>query len=224
MHWWQHLSYPNDFEIRPILNAEQLLSCPRGNAREHKICFLKPHLTATAQIGFTDRSRQNSGSKLYQIHPTDIKTHEEYVETTLENDIALIYLPEEVPLSEQIQTICLATDDLIPFGETAIAAGWGLRSSSENKGAIILQDVVLDVLTDGASNCRNSQHFICTFTTGKDTCAGDSGGPLMVQHGNRWYQIGIISSGPIDCGINNTPGTYTRVPKHLTWIARNTRF
>lgn len=57
---------------------------------------------------------------------------------------------------------------------------------------------------------------ICAGSEGKDSCEGDSGGPLMYQeNGKRWVVIGIVSWGKF-CG--EYPGVYTNVKYFLPWI------
>lgn len=60
---------------------------------------------------------------------------------------------------------------------------------------------------------------------GKDSCNGDSGGPLMklIPGSPNWYIEGIVSYGPQNCGTEGVPGIYTRVGAYLGWIAKNMR-
>lgn len=57
---------------------------------------------------------------------------------------------------------------------------------------------------------------------GKDTCGGDSGGPLMkiVQHEGvaRYFIFGIVSYGLTMCGQQGYPGVYTNITAYSTWI------
>ena len=61
-----------------------------------------------------------------------------------------------------------------------------------------------------------------TYGTGssviKDTCTGDSGGPLLVKStdsSNRWFLIGIASLGNNPCdGL----ALYTKVKQFFEWI------
>ena len=47
-------------------------------------------------------------------------------------------------------------------------------------------------------------------TGGKDSCKGDSGGPLMVrQKDGRWVLVGLVSAG-FSCGQPGQPGIYHR--------------
>jgi secreted trypsin-like serine protease len=60
-------------------------------------------------------------------------------------------------------------------------------------------------------------------TGGKDSCFGDSGGPLIVaDKGNDkgYTQVGIVSWGP-QCGNPLFPGVYTRVSSFSDWIEEN---
>lgn len=60
----------------------------------------------------------------------------------------------------------------------------------------------------------------------KDSCGGDSGGPLMYPGkaqgvGVRYVQRGIVSFGSKRCGIGGYPGVYTRVSDYMMWILDN---
>jgi secreted trypsin-like serine protease len=44
----------------------------------------------------------------------------------------------------------------------------------------------------------------------KDTCSGDSGGPMFARQSDKRYQIGITSFGR-GCGVRGYPGVYTEV-------------
>jgi len=54
---------------------------------------------------------------------------------------------------------------------------------------------------------------------GKDSCKGDSGGPLMVQQADgRWVLIGLVSAG-FSCGKPGQPGIYHRISSTSDWIS-----
>lgn len=63
---------------------------------------------------------------------------------------------------------------------------------------------------------------------GRDSCYGDSGGPLFVEGPNGPVEVGIVSwgAGPEDadaaCGFANAYGVYTRVANYRDWIAKTT--
>lgn len=58
----------------------------------------------------------------------------------------------------------------------------------------------------------------------KDSCAGDSGSPLMYfdRRASAWRLSGIVSRGPSVCGKSDLPGIYTNVVKYLRWIRKIT--
>lgn len=68
---------------------------------------------------------------------------------------------------------------------------------------------------------------ICAGGGSKDTCGGDSGGPLMsldtsnADDDDRWYIEGVTSYGSVRCGEANVPAIYARVLSYLDWIQDN---
>ena len=57
---------------------------------------------------------------------------------------------------------------------------------------------------------------------GKDSCAGDSGGPLIARESisDPMYLVGIVSFGTKKCG-KGLPGVYTNVTTYIPWILEN---
>ena len=55
---------------------------------------------------------------------------------------------------------------------------------------------------------------------GKDTCGGDSGGPLscLSFKDGRWKLAGVTSWGGSVCGAAKRPGVFVRIPRLLNWI------
>ena len=60
--------------------------------------------------------------------------------------------------------------------------------------------------------------------TDKDSCSGDSGGPLIARTKDGaegvMYLEGIVSFGSSSCS-GSVPGIYTRVSKYIDWIREN---
>ena len=73
---------------------------------------------------------------------------------------------------------------------------------------------------------RSSISYVLLFISffkGKDSCGGDSGGPASYHKGNvtdsePWFQIGIVSHGPKQCGTHGIPGVYIRIDRFTDWI------
>lgn len=69
--------------------------------------------------------------------------------------------------------------------------------------------------------------MLCTpIENGRDSCNGDSGSAMIRYDDERgnYVQVGIVSSGPIICGANNTAAVYVRVeePKIREFIKLST--
>ena len=80
------------------------------------------------------------------------------------------------------------------------------------------------------SNCQKRFNFkvtknqVCFGEPFKDTCSGDSGGPVQCyQPGGwfsygRWYQYGVTSFGVGECGNPKQPTIYARISELSEWI------
>ena len=65
------------------------------------------------------------------------------------------------------------------------------------------------------------QDIVWNFV-GKDSCNGDSGGPIAYREhpDDPWYQVGLVSFGTSKCG-EGEPGVYTKIEGYLDWIAKH---
>lgn len=76
-------------------------------------------------------------------------------------------------------------------------------------------------------NVKLGKGQLCAGGEGKkDSCIGDSGGPLMIpliipKIGPVWFCTGIVSIGPQPCAQANIPGIYTKVTDYYDWIVEN---
>ncbi|CAG2115618.1 unnamed protein product [Medioppia subpectinata] len=147
-------------------------------------------------------------------------------------DIALIKLTPNVVFSRSVMPICLPPWRTRPTyaGELATVAGWG-RTRFNGYQSERLMQVEVQVWNNSACNqalapkgYKVTPGMMCAGDPkgGKDSCNGDSGGPLMIQESTdeRWLLVGVVSWG-VGCAQPNTPGVYTRVNEYVEWI-RNT--
>ncbi|XP_041971598.1 phenoloxidase-activating enzyme-like [Aricia agestis] len=150
------------------------------------------------------------------------------------NDIALIRLKIMVPYTDFIRPICLPSSDITlgPDGRSLITAGWGAVDEFSSSSAIKLQVVLPLVKVPACQPAYNASNRRVTLwegqlcaggEKGKDSCKGDSGGPLMYDDGTLYYIDGVVSFGPTPCGIENVPGVYTKVFYYLPWIRSKMR-
>lgn len=155
----------------------------------------------------------------------EIIPHSEYTSnlTHLFNDIALLRVDRPIQFGPKMKPICL------PFGENDIpepevrsimtVAGWGLTMEDNEKPA--KRDVSIQLWD--TKDCNRIFHVderhLCAAETGKNSCNGDSGGPLMYEFDKRRMVLeGLVSYGVQDCKDNNYPGVYTRVRHFYNWL------
>jgi len=141
------------------------------------------------------------------------------------NDIALLRLATPADLSHPgIGTIALATSDVLPaYGTSVIVAGWGDTNGSS---AIESYPVIARKAELATLECPRADFFVSNATQlcadsaeGRDSCSGDSGGPLIVA-GQHPVLVGLVESGPADgsCGVAGEHAVFQRVSVHLDWI------
>ncbi|KYM76561.1 Serine protease easter [Atta colombica] len=160
--------------------------------------------------------------------------HENYRPTSRDQryDIALLRLSHDVPFTRYIQPICLPSNSSL--GGKLFVAGWGKTetSSASNiklKLALPLAEKSLCDQTYVSAGVRLGLGQICAGgQRGKDSCRGDSGGPLMalerIADGTgKWTAVGVVSFGPSPCGMQGWPGVYTKVSDFVPWILNNMR-
>ncbi|XP_060849920.1 venom protease-like isoform X1 [Rhopalosiphum padi] len=153
--------------------------------------------------------------------------HKEFNSTILTNDIGLVVLKNDITFTTFIQPICLPLspimkDDIgnnLPF-----VSGWGTTEfrGKPNSSLKQIQIPVIDMeyckwLYESRRVVIDYRN-ICAGETGKDSCQGDSGSPLMWLKEKQFYLIGISSYG-LGCGDN--PGLYTNVSSYMDWILEN---
>ncbi|XP_066038450.1 granzyme A-like [Chamaea fasciata] len=152
-----------------------------------------------------------------------------YDRKTKENDIMLLQLQGRAKLTKAVKPIPLPTSDDDPKpGTDCSVAGWGKTTNRGKTLSTALMEVNITVISRGICNDKNhyngkpviTENMICAGDKkgGKDSCNGDSGGPLRCKNVMR----GITSFGkPKSCGKANGPGVYTRLTKqYLEWIRK----
>ncbi|KAF5281452.1 hypothetical protein FQR65_LT14686 [Abscondita terminalis] len=153
--------------------------------------------------------------------------HRGFDSRTLYNDVAILTLDSPVQFTHQVRPICLPRSSGESHeGKTGTVIGWGsIRESGPQPS--VLQEVNIPIWSN--TDCRRKygpaapggivEHMLCAGQANRDSCSGDSGGPLMINDG-KWTQVGIVSWG-IGCGKGQYPGVYTRVQTFLPWIQKN---
>lgn len=136
------------------------------------------------------------------------------------SDIALLLLSTPVTTISPV-AYAPSTASAIP-GISVRALGWG-DTQSTPRYPKELRMVDLDLVTLAAARAQYGQldsRHLAARADGKDTCSGDSGGPLFDLDGaagNNPLLLGLTSYG-IDCARRNIPGIYTNVGYFAPWI------
>ncbi|XP_041504342.1 kallikrein-1 [Microtus oregoni] len=135
------------------------------------------------------------------------------------NDLMLLHLAQPAEITDYVKVLSLPTEEP-KLGSRCLASGWGSIEPSKFEFPDDLQCVYLDLLPN--EKCAEA-HFdavtdlmLCAgdLKDGKDTCVGDSGGPLICDD----MLQGVTSWGPTPCGKPEKPGIYTKLIDFVPWI------
>ena len=159
-----------------------------------------------------------------------IAIHPEYDARRFAYDAALLRLAEPVDLTTAIPIRPAGPADTIleTPGTDLTIIGWGSTRphlpgrKAKNKSpkyAHSLRQTTVTVVDD--EQCLQAYHgkhvkpvdpamMICAAQPGRDTCTGDSGGPLFAATPDGFVLVGIISWG-VGCAAPDHPGVYTRL-------------
>ncbi|XP_058668339.1 vitamin K-dependent protein C isoform X2 [Ammospiza caudacuta] len=155
-------------------------------------------------------------------------THENYTKTTSDNDIAMLHLAEHVMYYKYALPICLPTrnlaeQELMRSGKQAVVTGWGAMSEPNHTYAAFLRYIQIPIVPRNecaqAMHSQLSDNMLCAGSLGdrKDSCHGDSGGPMFTRYKDTWFLVGLVSWGE-GCGRKGKFGVYTKVSQYLEWI------
>lgn len=191
----------------------------------HCFRYIPSILHPLVRVHLGSHQRESKDPTEYDVGVEHICEHRASYKTY--NDIAIIKLDEDVPLSDFIQPICLpeySITDTLPADTELYMAGWG-RIDRDNEEALAEVLKQLETKTISAEECQKRisvrllDTIICTEHTSGSSCQGDSGGPVVRRDGNAtWFLEGVISGGPRKCSGTATPLRSTRVSRFVRWV------
>lgn len=142
-------------------------------------------------------------------------------------DLALLRVTEKLPLGFKSRRLIKDTE-----APTGVLRYVGFGVTGQNAFG---RKKVIDVPASGwgcdgsrveATGCRPGFELVMAGSGGRDTCSGDSGGPVYELMADRvkcfWRLVAVTSrsvTGAVACGSG---GIYTRVDQAETWITRQT--
>jgi len=110
--------------------------------------------------------------------------------------------------------------------------GWGSINNDQDKPEVLMSaevDYIGNQLCEEASgriwgsrknyNEYVTRDMLCAASPGKDSCSGDSGGPLIIEGDSPEddVQVGVVSWG-YGCADEDFPGVYARLSYQRDWI------
>ncbi|XP_076295173.1 venom protease-like [Lasioglossum baleicum] len=188
---------------------------------------------AWARVGDLNLVRTDDRAKPQEVRVIERIMHPDYQRPSQYHDVGLLKLESDVTFDAWVRPICLPysvpdTDN----EDVATATGWGKVDWDDDVGSSDMLKVTIKFVDN--TRCNQSirddriaprgiidDWQICAGQPGKDTCNGDSGGPLLILNKNyncMYSIVGITSFGGY-CG-SVIPGVYSRVSNYIPWITK----
>uniref|UniRef100_A0AB38ZEC3 Venom S1 protease 28 n=1 Tax=Ectomocoris sp. TaxID=3104572 RepID=A0AB38ZEC3_9HEMI len=157
------------------------------------------------------------------LAPEKFIEHENYDSFTLKYDISLVIMKEIIEFSKNVGPACMPkTTDLNVIKHRVKILGWGL-TRYKGKTSDTLLKVNVDVQEFNTCVEKNIHlelqdiHQLCTFRKSKDSCSGDSGGPLLwVDPDTNRYTLVALTSYGTNCA--KYPAVNSDITYFLYWI------
>ena len=175
-------------------------------------------------LGFNDLADEPSAT---EVVVANLYIHPQYnnSDASAPHDLALIELAQTTTVQHMRLFQGDARDQA---GTAAVVVGWGVNDFSNPSQPLFpseLNQVSVPVVSTPICNAPQSyagllgEGHICAGLPqgGRDSCLGDSGGPLMIRQDGEYKQIGVVSFGR-GCAEPNFYGVYTRLEHYKTWI------
>jgi secreted trypsin-like serine protease len=148
----------------------------------------------------------------------------------LNNDICLLKLSLQIsfPAHPTVRPVCLPPDSTNQYENfNATLAGWGKVAGDGEVSTFLQQAEVKIFKSKRCQRVFGSSYTDRMMCIGKHSqpvasaCNGDSGGSLIVQNGENFDSVGLVSWGVSGCH-DNKPSVMARVTSALAWIMRKT--
>ena len=137
-------------------------------------------------------------------------------------------LAHKFSIPSHLRQVCLPPDSINLYENyNATLAGWG-KVVGDGEVSTFLQQTEVTIFKNkkckGVFGSSYTDHMMCIGKHSQpvaSACNGDSGGSLIVQNGENFDSVGIVSWGVSGCK-DNQPSVMARVTSALAWIKRKT--
>ena len=194
--------------------------CCKGRTPEKTEVFLGDH-----------NWDQNSEADSFRMSVLHIRIHPLFGKPKhLNNDICLLKLSRPINFSARpnVRPVCLPPTTINHYENyQAILTGWG-KVSGDGKVSTVLLETRVKILR--RQKC--SKFFVGAITNRMmcivkpkqpiaSACNGDSGGSLIVENGENFDTVGVVSWGASGCQ-GDKPSVMARITSALKWIQKMT--
>lgn len=155
--------------------------------------------------------------------------HPNYDDASLQYDVALITLASAATATP-MPLIAPVQDRLLAVPATLEVAGYG-RTTPSGSTSTTLKELTIPFVADttcqsayttSGNSSYDTATMICAGATApdRDSCNGDSGGPLTLSIAGTRTLVGDVSWGPLSgCATAGLPSVYGRISAFRPWIA-----
>ncbi|EFY94045.1 Peptidase S1/S6, chymotrypsin/Hap [Metarhizium robertsii ARSEF 23] len=185
-----------------LLNEDTILTASH--------CFEKPLQQLQVRAGSNDRT---TGGQVSGV--IDIIRHPQYNPTTHDNDVAILKISPPVNKNAAVEFAKLAQEGTYPKPGQKRVAGWGQIQPGSPSGLpppTKKREVEVNSMTHPQCqqiyqwrNLAVTGNMVCAKAQGKDSCSGDSGGPLL--DASTGELEGVVSWG-LGCADQQFPAVY----------------
>lgn len=162
------------------------------------------------------------GEALFQSNVFKTILHSQYDIDSYENDIAMVFLENQLKISSNLLPICLPSLTS-KFNSTGLLIGYEEKSFEKS-----IRELNVDI-TGNRSCYGDDEDFydkflhddkFCGSSNPIQICNDELGSGLVSKVGESWFLRGITSS--VNTGNSHTncngPAIFTSIKKHLNWI------